>query len=177
MIDGDDGRNDRPPYSYVPGGPWPHPIADPAGHSSGSRPGPALPVVGDAWGKSPAYLRGVDLFNDGYYWEAHEVWEALWHAHGRRGPVADVVKALIKLAAAGVKVREGQPHGVATHAGRAADLLDAVRAGHGPRRLGIDLGDLASRAREVAGRPPTAAAGKDATVAVVFAFRIEPGQA
>ncbi|TGQ49534.1 DUF309 domain-containing protein, partial [Mesorhizobium sp. M1C.F.Ca.ET.210.01.1.1] len=23
---------------------------------------------------------GIDLFNHGYYWEAHEAWEPLWHA-------------------------------------------------------------------------------------------------
>ena len=61
---------------------------------------------------SPRFLRGVSLFNAGYYWEVHEVWEGLWHAYGRRGVLADVIKALIKLAAAGVKVREGQEHGV-----------------------------------------------------------------
>ncbi len=42
-----------------------------------------------------------------------------------RGPAADVVKALIKLAAAGVKVREGQEHGVRTHSRRAAELFAA----------------------------------------------------
>ena len=65
-----------------------------------------IPIVADGWALSPAYLRGVELFNAGYYWEAHESWEALWHAHGRRGPTAGVLQGLIKLAAAGVKIRE-----------------------------------------------------------------------
>ena len=65
------------------------------------------PMPADA-AASPMFRRGVALFNAGYYWEAHEAWEGLWHAYGRRGPTADVLKALIKLAAAGVKVREGQ---------------------------------------------------------------------
>ena len=64
------------------------------------------------------FRRGIDLFNAGYYWEAHEVWEEVWHACGRRGTRADILRALIKLAAAGVKVREQQEHGVRTHAQR-----------------------------------------------------------
>ena len=61
------------------------------------------------------YRYGADLFNAGFFWEAHEAWEGLWLAHGRKGPVARVVQALIKLAAAGVKIREGQPAGARTH--------------------------------------------------------------
>jgi hypothetical protein len=54
-----------------------------------------------------AYLRGIDLFNFGYWWESHEAWEGLWRACGRRGPAADFLKGLIKLAAAGVKASTG----------------------------------------------------------------------
>ena len=174
MIEDEPSGNDRPPYSYVPGGPWPHPISDPNGHSSGHRAGLVPPIVADAWSRSPAYLTGIALFNDGYYWEAHEVWEGLWHAHGRRGPTADLLKALIKLAAAGVKVREGQPAGVTTHAGRASALIAAVAEAVGPSLLGLDLPKLAAIATEIAERPPTDASGRDAAVAVVFAFRLEP---
>ena len=97
-----------PDYSYVPGGPWPHPGRE------AKRLGQAKPaksaIEGDDWPASPRYLRGIALFNAGYYWEAHEAWEDLWHAHDRRGPIADVLKGLIKLAASGVKVRDRQPH-------------------------------------------------------------------
>jgi len=64
------------------------------------------------WQASAEYLRGIELFNHGYYWESHEVWESLWHAAGRTGPIADFLKGLIALAAAGVKVREGKAAGV-----------------------------------------------------------------
>ena len=105
-----------PPYTYVPGGRWPHPTASPEGHSRHVRQIPAAAIADGNWSASPAYLRGLALFNAGYYWEAHEAWESLWHAHGRRGAVAMVIQALIKLAAAGVKVREGRPGGVRSHA-------------------------------------------------------------
>ena len=123
-----DASEPPPPYSYVPGGPWPYPRSSPKGHSFGRREpklAPAAESSGPVWS---GFLRGVELFNAGYYWEAHDVWEAVWHAFGRHGAAADAVKALIKLAAAGVKVREGHEHGVRIHAARAAALFRAVSA-------------------------------------------------
>jgi len=163
-----------PPYAFVPGGPWPHPTRSPGGHSFGQAHATVPPVVGDDWPRSAAYLRGVALFNAGFYWEAHEVWESLWHAHGRTGPTADVIKALIKLAAAGVKVREGQPHGITTHARRAAELFAKARADAGPSLLGLGLDGYAAIALEIATAPPVDPGSRDARVTRVFAFRIEP---
>lgn len=174
MTIGDDARN-LPPYTYVPGGPFPHPIREPGGHSFGHRSPAVPPIDEESWRSSEPYLRGIELFHHGYYWEAHEAWEPLWHALGRKGPGADAIKALIKLAAAGVKVREGQPHGVVTHAARAGDLLDGVIREVGGRLFGLDLGEVRRFAREVAGRPPTDASGEGAAVAVVFDFAIRPG--
>jgi len=170
-----------PPYSYVPGGPWPHPIRDPAGHSFGLSEEPAPPIDEDNWAASPWYLRGVRLFNEGYYWEAHEAWERQWHAQGRRGPTADALKALIKLAAAGVKAREGQAHGVRIHAQRAAELFETARAA-GDRRLGLDLKAWAGRSRHVSADPPVLdrpdeaprVPGPEQRPEAVFGFRIEP---
>lgn len=69
----------------------------------------------------------VDLFNHGYYWEAHEVWEHEWIAAGRCGPWADLIKGCIKLAAAGVKAREGRPAGIVRHGMRAKELFVTAR--------------------------------------------------
>src|SRR5262249_17305163 len=86
----------------------------------------ARPLEPDDWARCRPYLFGLDLFNHGYYWEAHETWEALWHACGRTGATADFLKALIKLAAAGGKALGGRPKGVKSHAGRAAVLWQLV---------------------------------------------------
>ena len=59
---------------------------------------------------------GLDLFNRQQYFAAHEEWEADWHAAGRRGNDADFLKALIHLAAAGVKFQQNTPAGVRSHA-------------------------------------------------------------
>ncbi|HEX8201303.1 MAG TPA: DUF309 domain-containing protein [Isosphaeraceae bacterium] len=162
-----------PPYAFVPGGPWPHPTSSPAGHAFGRPQVTAAPIVDDDWRRSADYLRGVALFNAGYYWEAHESWERLWHAHGRSGPTADLLKALIKLAAAGVKVRQGQPAGVASHALRAAALLERVRTRAGDRQLGLDLGAWIEVARGIAAEPP-ADPWPGARVVPVFAVQLDP---
>ena len=157
-----------PPYSYVPGGPWPHPTRSPDGHSFGRSEGPADPGCN---ARSPRFRHGVELFDAGYYWEAHEAWEALWHAEGRRGATADLLKGLIKLAAAGVKVREGQEHGVRIHAERAAECFAAARDASGTHQLGLDLDEWIERAIAIAENPPTDPGRRDARVTTVFAFQ------
>lgn len=128
-----------PPYAFVPGR-HPHPVRDPEGHSFGQEEDPLPPPERQQILEHPQFHFGVDLFNHGYYWEAHEVWEGLWHACGRRGELADFLKALIKLAAAGVKAREGNPAGVIRHAERARELF--VQSGNNP------LAQLATTLRE-----------------------------
>src|SRR6059058_3393109 len=95
-----------PPYGYVPGL-NPHPLSDPRGHSFGVRAESAEALEEPTFRDNATYLYAIDLFNHGFFWEAHEAWEALWHAAGRKGRTADFLKGLIKLAAAGVKAREG----------------------------------------------------------------------
>jgi hypothetical protein len=155
-----------PPSAYVPGRtPRPKEIPE--------SPPPLDPA---RWPDSRAYLRGIDLFNAGYYWEAHEAWEGLWHAAGRRGTTADFLKGLIHLTAAGVKVREGRPDGVVSHARRAAALFtQAAQAagGEDPRYLGLRLSDLLNDSRAAEGRaaqPPDEAPGPQ----VVFDFVLRP---
>lgn len=170
-----------PPYTYVPGR-TPHPISDPAGHSFGKKAEAAAPIDDSRWSQSTAYLHAVDLFNRGYYWEAHEAWESLWHACGRRGPIADLLKGLIKLAAAGVKVREGRPSGVESHARRAAELFRAAAAEAVTIRLGLSPARLALEADAIARSPSTLVAQTSTTAAEsstpaafpVFSFRLEP---
>ncbi len=109
-----------PSFSYVPG------TFPPAHAAGGNGFGPAaLPAYDPQtpWAQSDVFWFGIDLFNHGFYWEAHEAWESLWHALGRRGNEADFLKALIKLAAAGVKAREGRAAGAMKHALRAKELF------------------------------------------------------
>jgi len=138
-----------PPYSYV-SGQHPHPMRDPAGHSFGKPHEPPAAIDPENWRSSRTYLVGCDLFNHGYYWEAHETWEGLWNACGRRGTAADFLKGLIKLAAAGVKIREGRVEGMRRHGARAAELFRQVdSATSEPDFLGLDLDELIQFAEEI----------------------------
>ena len=161
-----------PAYTFVPGGPWPHPHRAPgARQDTAAVRGGLSSMEKSQW--SAWFLRGIALFNAGYYWEAHEFWEDLWHVEGRKGPTADVLRALIKFAAAGVKVREGRPGGVRTHCHRAAVLFASAAGQGGARQLGLDLEYLAERARASAENPPGDPGTADAPVTRVFDFRIE----
>jgi hypothetical protein len=108
-----------PPYAYLPGK-SPHPVRDPTGHSYHVEP---IPVAAEASLSSDAFLWGLDLFNHGYYWEAHESWEGLWLVADRDGPLRMLFKGLILLSAAGVKIRERKNAAAQRHAKRAAALL------------------------------------------------------
>jgi uncharacterized protein len=115
-------EKDFPPYAYLPGR-HPHPVRDPAGHSYRNEP---MAIAGEASLGSDVFRWGIDLFNHGYYWEAHEAWEPLWQTATRTTPHRLLFKGLILLAAAGVKIHEGKQVAAARHAKRAAALFRLV---------------------------------------------------
>jgi predicted metal-dependent hydrolase len=167
-----------PPYTYVPGR-FPHPTSDPQGHHFGVPPERPAPPDPEHWQACRPYLFGIDLFNHGYYWEAHEVWEGLWQACGRKGPTASFLKGLIKLAAAGVKVREGVPQGVRNHARRAAELFQQIRQErvvNSSRYLGLGLEELIEWAQKIARQPPRIPAETGRAGQVVFDFVVFPNE-
>ncbi len=164
-----------PPYSYVPGK-FPHPVRDPRGHSHGLAAETVQSVDPEKWHECAAYLHGIDLFNHGYYWEAHESWEAVWHAVDRKGLVADFCKALIKLAAAGVKAREGRSRGVKLHARRAKELFTSVasKLSVGQTRfMGLDVPRLIETAERLAQAPEAIVDTSDEPVVVVMPLRLQ----
>lgn len=142
-----------PSYAYLPGR-QPHPVRDPAGHSYNSE---AMPLAAEASLDSDIFLWGLDLFNHGYYWEAHEAWEGLWQVADLGAPLRTLFKGLILLSAAGVKIREGKQAAAMRHAGRAAALLRRLNtADHTfERALGMSPAALAEYA-EAAARIPAA---------------------
>jgi hypothetical protein len=123
-----------PAYRHVPGK-TPHPTRHPDGHSFG-RPAPSLPDLNhEDWRKSEEYLFGIDLFNEGYWWECHEVLEGLWRASEIGSEAGHVLQAVIQCAAAHLKASTEQPGG-------AMRLLDhSLRHARwsGTRKLGLDL--------------------------------------
>lgn len=163
-----------PLYAFVPGA-FPHPTRHPDGHSYGQPEPEVRKPEPDAWRRCRPYLRGIDLFNHGYYWEAHEAWEALWQACGRKGVTAMFFKGLIKLAAAGVKARQGQPAGVRRHALRAAAHFREVLETTGPSRyMGLSPGDLIRYAQTVYEAADTLKRHPDRPVEIVCPVVLRP---
>lgn len=154
-----------PPYTHIPGV-TPHPIRDPAGHSYEEpkslaeilQPStPREPLTFQNLSRQSEFQWAVKLFNAGFYWEAHEAWESLWHRAGRSGLVADFLKGLIKLAAAGVKLREHNASGVERHARRAHELFESVEGGvpsSCDRTLAMALPRLMALAERLIQQPP-----------------------
>lgn len=141
-----------PPYTYIPGR-APHPVNDPHGHSHGRGAAAVEASLAEGIGSSAEFLWGVDLFNYGYYWEAHEAWEAVWVAAGRTTSAARFVQGLIKLAAAGVKAREGRKEGVRRHTARAQELIEGARSANEPERratCGLAIDDVLALCTEMA---------------------------
>ncbi|WP_084569638.1 DUF309 domain-containing protein [Mesorhizobium sp. LNHC229A00] len=162
-----------PSYAYLPGK-YPHPVRDPLGHSY--RSDPVTVAVGEALG-SDVFLWGIDLFNHGYYWEAHEAWEPLWQAAKQSAQHRLFFKGLILLAAAGVKIREGKRVAAARHATRAAGLFrQVVRVPGGlwEKALGMTPAALAEHAQAIVAYPVVLREPKPAQPEPVFDFILAP---
>jgi uncharacterized protein len=97
-----------PLYRYVPGS-TAHPRRHPSGHSYGAIEPTPNPLSTVQWQQSEEYRYGIDLYNFGYWWECHEVFESFWRATGRETEQGHFFQALIQLAAANLKLVQGKP--------------------------------------------------------------------
>lgn len=144
-----------PAYAYVPGE-SPHPTRDRDGHSFGKRPDTPEPPDPKDWRSCRDYLYGIDLFNHGFYWEAHEAWEGLWVACGREGVTATFLQALINLAAAGFKARWRSVRGLRANAETAARLFQSAARKLGRQSrcyMGLDVAALGAYAEALRDGP------------------------
>ena len=103
----------RPPYAYVPGRSLRHPegLFDPIRQG----------LAHDRLERSAAWAFGLAFLREGYFWEAHEVLEAVWMACPPNGPERLLVQGIVQIANARLKLRMGRP--------RAAARLDAIAEG------------------------------------------------
>jgi hypothetical protein len=118
----------------------------------------------DAWLKDvdPELLIdvGVRLFERGQGFEAHEAWEQSWKAAKRNGDgdLERVLRALIKLAAAMVKVRQGNATGIRDHAHGARVLLEQLAADGVTEVARFRVAGLVDMAHRIETLPPAPAA-------------------
>lgn len=129
-----------PEYVFIPGV-NPHPKKE-GGHMEGQDDPMALPLDVNHPEESKFLRYALDLFNYEYYWESHVYFEALWNAHARRGSVADFLKAMIKLGAAGVKLKINQRASALDHFLRAKELFLLVEINEGTLFLGFNLKEI-----------------------------------
>ncbi|MEE9264127.1 MAG: DUF309 domain-containing protein [Vicinamibacteria bacterium] len=140
-----------PPYRHQPGE-TPHPERDPAGHMYGrTEPAPKT-FDPDRWRENELYLYGVDLFNHGYWWEAHAEWERLWQATGRSDTAGSFLQGLIQVAAALVQHRAGRTEGARKLAIKGVAKLRRVDG----RFMGVDVAAFADAVESSieSGTPP-----------------------
>ena len=143
-----------PAYAYLPGA-APHPTRDPEGHSyqTGEEEKVETCPPND-WGSCAPYLFGVDLYNAGYLWEAHEAWESLWHVSKHDRPQAQFIQGLIQCTAAALKVRMRQPVGVERLGAQGTERMESTALAVTPHYMGLDILSFIEDFREfVAGSP------------------------
>lgn len=117
-----------PAYRHVPGL-TPHPVTHPEGHSHAGEEEPvdaACLDLPDNWRACRHYLFGIDLFNHAYHWEAHEEWEAVWHAVGHDSVPGQFLQGLIQVSAALLKHHMGVDRGAASLKRKAFHRLDRI---------------------------------------------------
>lgn len=139
-------RRPLPPYRYLPGARGavtPHPRA-PGGHAYAQEDDYLPTFTPDDWRSCEPYRYGIDLFNHGYWWEAHEAWETVWLAAGQRSTVCgSFVQGLIQLAGAQLKRFVGETRGAVSLTGHAAEKLRLAAGLY----LGIDVAALLAEAQ------------------------------
>lgn len=118
------------------------------------------------------FHEGVRLFNAGEWFEAHEVWETLWHTLA--GERRAFVQGLIQCAVVLEHVRRGNPRGALTMLERARARLEAAPA----RCMGVDgrklLGEIEAFLEPIRAMPAEAfrpRAGRG------LALPVDPGSA
>lgn len=92
------------------------------------------------WWENEDYLFAFDLFNAGYFWEAHTYWERLWCLPGTAETARLLLRGLIQLAAARLKLAQTQPEGSRKLVERARRAFEELRRLRGEESyLGVDL--------------------------------------
>ncbi len=102
----------------------------------------------------PRYLRGIDYFNRGAYFDAHEVWEELWVE--QEEPTRQFVQGLIQVAVCLHHFRRGNLHGAEKLCRSSAQRLRPFAPQHAGLNVERLLADLAWCCSDLFADRPTA---------------------
>lgn len=123
-----------PPYRFVPGQ-SPHPRRDPKGHEYGQPEPHVSPFPPEQWNQSAEYLYGIDLYNFAYWWECHEMLEAIWHAVGHTTQQGQFLQGVIQVSAANLRRFIGNAETAKAMAGEGLRRMQDITAIY----MGVDV--------------------------------------
>jgi hypothetical protein len=112
-----------PRWAYVPG------IETEADHDTLAMAKALVPARFNGFvpARHPALRYGLGLNDAGFFWESHEILEAVWAAAPQGGRERILLRACIQIANANLKLRMGKPHAAARLFGEALAELDELR--------------------------------------------------
>lgn len=86
-------------------------------------------------------LAGIDLYHDGYLWEAHEMWETPWMAAkaAEEPEQARFIRGLIFNTAGVLKAFSGRRRGALRHGQRAMEVMEDILADGRESYMGLAL--------------------------------------
>jgi len=118
-----------------------HPFLDEEGHSYGEKLSPPDSFTLGNWQHCSDYLYCIDLFNYGFWWEAHERLKQLCFAAGRESETGLFIQGLIQIAAALLKHFMQEEQGAETLANLGLKNLQKTTGTY----LGIEITTLATQ--------------------------------
>jgi hypothetical protein len=112
-----------PRWAYVPG------VETEADHDTLAMAKALVPARFNGFvpARHPALRYGLGLNDSGFFWESHEILEAVWAAAPQGGRERILLRACIQIANANLKLRMGKPHAAARLLGEALAELDELR--------------------------------------------------
>lgn len=129
--------------------------------SKGSCPAAVLrPEMGDDPPTPDPVREGARLFNEGHFFEAHEVWEDAWHE--ARGEPRRFLQGLIQIAAGLHHFQNGNVRSAIALLGRGAEKV----RGYPSAYMGLEAGELVHRIDRVRAELERAERGEPAREAV-----------
>jgi hypothetical protein len=90
------------------------------------------------WATNEAYLFGVHLYRNGFFWEAHEVWEPVWQGARPSSAERHLMQGLIQLANGCLKVAMGRLAAARRLAEHAGLCFDEAAHGGSLALMGVD---------------------------------------
>lgn len=133
----------RPPHAYVPGTTARHPD----GWFDAIKASVTTDIAPRLLDQTEAWQAGMIFLEEGYFWECHEVLEAVWLQTPQGTVEREMTQAVIQIANAELKIKMGKP--------KAALRICAMVEGHlarctGPETiLGLSVRTMAKRVNNI----------------------------